>query len=931
MAKLVRYIVQQSGANLLDFSLNAGPISLEGTEVKVQGNAVVNQVFVTLGYAFDFTTSSGGIDLIYLSGDFANYSFTSSGSTLTLTAKSTSNKGYPSTILLHSDDKVIFRNGSMLVSTGIQYATALVSNPNAAAPTLSSAENSTNLPTTNFSNVIRATANDSSGVTFAQAYNGVRLVLQGAAGVDIVYVKPGSQVDAIGLSGGVDLIYLTGNRADYTATSSGSTLTLRKGTEEVLLNGGDRVIFADGSALVSAAIAKVNAWASLTLDTNTKTPGLGPQLGTKPGQDSYINATETGVDLEMTYGTLAVGDTVQLKLGSAPLGVVRTVTSAEATAHKMAINIPKSSLGGTDGSKSITAVVTHSGTVVEGDVRTLTVDTKAPNISLTPSLTLMHGNAAATTALVTGDTIVLTIPLGEAATGFAGLPSTATNNTVIKIAGTAKTANWSKSGSNLVLTYTVAPGNNGTISVDTAALKTALGNSITDTAGNPATLGDSAWSSSSSFNPIATPALSVNASAIVPVVSSFAVSDTSGNTALGKGGEAVQVEVSFSETVTLTPNKNYTVHVKVGNGTEGFDATFSTGASAPTAANHYTFSGTLPSTAGLSTTALQLTSLTVPAGADIHNGSNTALTQSTYMLNSSGYTVDTSAPTLTITRDQSVLKKGQTSTITFTFSEATTDFVSSDITVTGGTLGTLNGSGTSRTAIFTPDADNNAGNASITVALGNYSDAAGNPGTPGTTPTLTFDTKAPTLTITSDKSALRAGQTSTITFTFSEATTDFVSSDITVTGGTLGTLNGSGTSRTAIFTPTADNNAGNASITVALGNYSDAAGNPGTPGTTPTLTFDTKAPTLTITSDKSALRAGQTSTITFTFSFKTTHRLCQQRLSRSPAATLLPPYLSTAVPLPCIGYATFRGLRQDQLHRPCKRPSHWRGARRGRQ
>ena len=151
-------------------------------------------------------------------------------------------------------------------------------------------------------------------------------------------------------------------------------------------------------------------------------------------------------------------------------------------------------------------------------------------------------------------------------------------------------------------------------------------------------------------------------------------------------------------------------------------------------------------------------------------------------------TFDTKAPTLTITSDKSALRAGQTSTITFTFSEATTDFVSSDITVTGGTLGTLNGSGTSRTAIFTPDADNNAGNASITVALGNYSDAAGNPGTPGTTPTLTFDTKAPTLTITSDKSALRAGQTSTITFTFSEATTDFVSSDITVTAGAAAPL-----------------------------------------------------------------------------------------------------------------------------------------------
>ena len=45
----------------------------------------------------------------------------------------------------------------------------------------------------------------------------------------------------------------------------------------------------------------------------------------------------------------------------------------------------------------------------------------------------------------------------------------------------------------------------------------------------------------------------------------------------GKGGDAVQVEVTFSETVTH-PTQELHQHVKVGNGTEGFDAILHTGA-----------------------------------------------------------------------------------------------------------------------------------------------------------------------------------------------------------------------------------------------------------------------------------------------------------------------------------------------------------------
>ena len=108
-----------------------------------------------------------------------------------------------------------------------------------------------------------------------------------------------------------------------------------------------------------------------------------------------------------------------------------------------------------------------------------------------------------------------------------------------------------------------------------------------------------------------------------------------------------------------------------------------------------------------------------------------------------------------------------------------------------------------------------------------YTDAAGNFGNAGSTPTLTVDTKAPTLAITSSVSAVKAGETATITFTFSEAPTDFDSSDIVVTGGTLGTLSGNGTTRTATFTPTANIDSTTASITVAANGYTDAAGNSG--------------------------------------------------------------------------------------------------------
>jgi hypothetical protein len=109
------------------------------------------------------------------------------------------------------------------------------------------------------------------------------------------------------------------------------------------------------------------------------------------------------------------------------------------------------------------------------------------------------------------------------------------------------------------------------------------------------------------------------------------------------------------------------------------------------------------------------------------------------------YTLDTAPPTVSITSSAAQLKAGEKATITFTFSEDPgTSFGSAgSVTVSGGTLSAITGTGTTRTAVFTPDANVNSGTASISIGAGTYHDLAGNDGLAGATPSLTFDTQAP--------------------------------------------------------------------------------------------------------------------------------------------------------------------------------------------
>ena len=248
---------------------------------------------------------------------------------------------------------------------------------------------------------------------------------------------------------------------------------------------------------------------------------------------------------------------------------------------------------------------------------------------------------------------------------------------------------------------------------------------------------------------------------------------------------------------------------------------------------------------------------------------------------------DTVAPTIAVSSNTASLSGSQTATITLTLSESSSNFAASDVTVSGGTLSNFSGSDTSYTALFTPTA-NSTTNGVVRVASGVFSDAAGNLNVDGSDSnntvtmavnTVQADTTAPTITITSSSTSLSGSQTATITFTLSESSSNFAASDVTVSGGTLSYFTGSGTSYTALFTPTT-NSTTSGVVRVASGVLSDAAGNLNADGadsnntvtiSVNTAPVDNTAPTIAVSSDKSSLAAGGSAALTFVVSEATSN------------------------------------------------------------
>ncbi|WP_249529451.1 Ig-like domain-containing protein [Paenibacillus brevis] len=239
---------------------------------------------------------------------------------------------------------------------------------------------------------------------------------------------------------------------------------------------------------------------------------------------------------------------------------------------------------------------------------------------------------------------------------------------------------------------------------------------------------------------------------------------------------------------------------------------------------------------------------------------------------SNNYAVDTVRPTATIVVADPSLKAGETSLVTITFSEAVTSFTNGDLIVENGTLSTVGSSdgGVTWTATLTPVANINGLTNVITLEITGVTDLAGNAGTGVTTSnSYVVDTTRPTATIIVAASSLKAGETSLVTFFFSEAVTGFTNSDLTVENGTLSTVSSvdGGITWTAILTPVANSRDSTNVIKLDVSGVTNAAGNAGA-GTAISNNYVIESEPLTasIVVSKSTLAIGETALVTITFS-----------------------------------------------------------------
>ena len=266
-------------------------------------------------------------------------------------------------------------------------------------------------------------------------------------------------------------------------------------------------------------------------------------------------------------------------------------------------------------------------------------------------------------------------------------------------------------------------------------------------------------------------------------------------------GNTITVTLDTGDTVLLRADANGTTLVgtyTVGSGDTSSDLTV----------NSFSI-GTVTDSAGNA-----MTSTTVPA---------------TNIASGSAIVIDTTAPTTTwsaatdnVGTVTGVLSSGDTTDDTGLVLSGTNEAGSSVMVYNGSTqLGSATISGTNWSY-------------SSTVANGTTyqfnvtgTDPAGNTSAATTNFTVTGDTTAPTLAITLSDTNIKFGETSTITFNFSETPSNFATADITVQNGSIGSTlavnGGDNTLYTATFTPTPGANDTTNEVSVGQA-WTDAAG-----------------------------------------------------------------------------------------------------------
>jgi len=206
-------------------------------------------------------------------------------------------------------------------------------------------------------------------------------------------------------------------------------------------------------------------------------------------------------------------------------------------------------------------------------------------------------------------------------------------------------------------------------------------------------------------------------------------------------------------------------------------------------------------------------------------------------------TVDNIRPEVTISSSEFDPTSATPITIDIVFDEAVSNFVSADISVSGGAKSGFTGSGTTYAVDVTPSSSEET--ITVNVAAGVADDDVGNTNNAASQFTIEHDSKKPSVTISSSESDPTNASPITIDIVFDESVTGLMASEIVVTGGTKGALSGIGATYAIDVTPSSSEET--ITVDIAAGVATDGL-NTSNAALTFTIDHDSKKPSVTISS-----------------------------------------------------------------------------------
>ena len=214
------------------------------------------------------------------------------------------------------------------------------------------------------------------------------------------------------------------------------------------------------------------------------------------------------------------------------------------------------------------------------------------------------------------------------------------------------------------------------------------------------------------------------------------------------------------------------------------------------------------------------------------------------------WTLDTTPPTVELASEtpEPFNAEKDPFVVTVTFSEAVADFAAAAVAVENGVVdgvAEIDGVENAYTVTITPTAE---GEVSVRIAAAAVADAAGNGNTASAKVTRTHDRTPPTVELSCTTPArFNGNQRLTVTATFSESVTGFAVSSVSVENGTVnGVTEVAGLENTYTLTVTPKED-GEVAVWIAADAVADLAGNGNVASAKLTRTYDTAAPTVTLT------------------------------------------------------------------------------------